>query len=175
MCGSCTRCLRACPTNAFPAPHVLDARRCISYLTIEHKGWIDRELRPMMGNWVFGCDVCQDVCPFQRFASADSRAGFLPAGCWIVPRHPYSICWHWTMPVLVGGISGSPIYRIKRERLVRNACIAAGNWGHDDAVAPLQHLLTMTALSCAVMRPGRCGKSWATMPVRSSAAVLARD
>jgi epoxyqueuosine reductase len=141
MCGSCIRCLRACPTNAFPAPHVLDARRCISYLTIEHKGWIERELRPLMGNWIFGCDVCQEVCPFQRFATPTHEREFYPVD---VDR---------AAPPLLDLLSldddlfktkyhGTPIYRIKRERLVRNACIAAGNWGHHDAVNPLENLLT---------------------------------
>jgi epoxyqueuosine reductase len=140
MCGSCTRCLKACPTHAFPQPHVLDARRCISYLTIEHKGSIDPALRPLMGNWVFGCDVCQDVCPFQRFAQPTHGAGFYPVD---MER---------AAPTLVDLLaldengfqqrySGSPLVRIKRERLVRNACIAAGNWGSREAVAPLRRLL----------------------------------
>lgn len=140
MCGNCTRCLRACPTNAFPAPHVLDARRCISYLTIEHKGWIERDLRPLMGNWIFGCDVCQDVCPFQRFAIPTQERDFYPRD---VDR---------AAPLLLTLLAldeaafksryyGTPIYRIKRERLLRNACIAAGNWGHSDARVPLENLL----------------------------------
>jgi epoxyqueuosine reductase len=140
MCGSCTRCLRACPTDAFPAPHVLDARRCISYLTIEHKGSIDRDLRPLMGNWVYGCDVCQDVCPFQRFASPTNEPDFYPPDA---NRAAPSLL---DLLILNDGnfrarFTGSPILRIKRERLVRNACIAAGNWGHRNAIAPLQHLL----------------------------------
>lgn len=140
MCGNCTRCLRACPTDAFPAPHVLDARRCISYLTIEHKGEIDPSLRPLMGNWVYGCDVCQDVCPFQRFSQPTAEAAFYPvdidrvaprlADLLVLDDHLFHQRYY-----------GSPIYRIKRERLVRNACIAAGNWGDPQIVAPLRHLL----------------------------------
>ena len=71
MCGTCTRCLVACPTDAFPAPYVLDSRRCISYHTIENKGWIDRDLRAGFGNWIFGCDICQDVCPFPALRGRD--------------------------------------------------------------------------------------------------------
>jgi epoxyqueuosine reductase len=144
MCGSCTRCLNACPTNAFPQPHVLDARRCISYLTVEHKGWIDRELRPLMGNWIYGCDVCQNVCPFQRFAAPTQEAAFLPLN---LDR---------AAPLLLDVLAlddagfkarfhGTPIERIKRERLVRNACIASGNWGHVDVINPLSHLLDDTS------------------------------
>lgn len=140
MCGSCTRCLLACPTNAFPRPYVLDARRCISYLTIEHKGSIDTELRRLMGNWVFGCDVCQDVCPFQRFAQLTPEHAFQPADLDRIA------------PLLLDLLAldeagfqarfyGSPIYRIKRERLVRNACVAAGNWGDPQAVPLLEQLL----------------------------------
>lgn len=140
MCGNCTRCLNACPTNAFPQPHVLDARRCISYLTIEHKGWIPHDLRPLMGNWVYGCDVCQDVCPFQRFAQPTAEPTFYPAD---INR---------AAPALVDLLaldeaafhqrySGSAIIRIKHERLVRNACIAAGNWGDEVVIQPLTRLL----------------------------------
>lgn len=140
MCGSCTRCLNACPTDAFPQPYTLDARRCISYLTIEHKGWIDRDLRPLMGNWIYGCDICQDVCPFQRFATETPEIAFRPEN---MDR---------AAPLLVDILAmddaafkaryaGSPIFRIKRERLVRNACIAAGNSQLDDVVPPLIALL----------------------------------
>jgi epoxyqueuosine reductase len=140
MCGSCTRCLTACPTNAFPRPHVLDARRCISYLTIEHKGWIDRDLRPLMGNWVFGCDICQDVCPFQRFMPSTREQAFYPADTdRIAP--PLLDLLALDEAQFKARYGGSPLYRIRRERLVRNACIAAGNWGHPDAVPSLGKLL----------------------------------
>ncbi|HLU10833.1 MAG TPA: tRNA epoxyqueuosine(34) reductase QueG [Oceanobacillus sp.] len=140
MCGSCTRCLAACPTNAFPRPFVLDARRCISYLTIEYKGWIDRDLRPLMGNWVFGCDVCQDVCPFQRFAPGATDKTLLPVN---LDR---------AAPLLLDLLAlddngfrvrygGTPLERAKRDKLVRNACVAAGNWGDEAAVPSLTRLL----------------------------------
>jgi epoxyqueuosine reductase len=140
MCGTCTRCLTACPTDAFPRPFVLDARRCISYLTIEYKGWIDRDLRPLMGNWVFGCDICQDVCPFQRFAPGATEKALLPVS---LDR---------AAPPLLDLLAldedgfqahhgGSPLERAGRVRLVRNACIAAGNWGSEMAVPSLLRLL----------------------------------
>ena len=140
LCGSCTRCLSACPTDAFPEPHILDSRRCISYLTIEHKGWIDRDLRPLMGNWIYGCDICQDVCPFQRFTSETTEVAFQPVN------------WNRVAPRLVDVLAldeakfktnyhDSPIYRIKRERLVRNACVAAGNGSVTEAIPLLADLL----------------------------------
>jgi epoxyqueuosine reductase len=149
MCGTCTRCLRACPTNAFPQPHVLDARRCISYLTIEHKGWIDRDLRPLMGNWVFGCDVCQDVCPFQRFNNRtvlDTGSQFSILSTQSQNTHvqaaelrtenrelrtipPLSDLLTMNSDDFARVYAGTPVGRIGHERLVRNACVAAGNGG----------------------------------------------
>ncbi|MBZ0302614.1 MAG: tRNA epoxyqueuosine(34) reductase QueG, partial [Anaerolineae bacterium] len=121
LCGTCTRCLNACPTDAFPQPHVLDARRCISYWTIEHKGWIDRDLRPLFGNWVFGCDVCQVVCPFQRFAPETQESAFIPPDLdRAAPRLVDLLALDDT--AFRARYQGSPILRIKRERLVRNAC-----------------------------------------------------
>lgn len=133
-CGRCTNCLTDCPTDAFPEPYVLDARRCISYLTIELKDWVPHVLRPLMGNWIYGCDVCQDVCPWNRFAVATGEIEFRPKS------HDH------TAPPLVDLLrlgdaefeqrfANSPIKRIKRRRLIRNACVAAGNWG-DAAVLP---------------------------------------
>lgn len=141
LCGKCTRCLSACPTNAFPQPHVLDARRCISYWTIEHKGEIDPDLRPLMGNWVFGCDVCQDVCPFQRFALPTAEHTFYPSD----PDRaapPLLDLLAMDEAAFQVRFAGTPLARIRRERLVRNACIAAGNWGNPAAAAPLTHLLS---------------------------------
>ena len=134
MCGSCVRCQVACPTAAFPQPYVLDARRCISYLTIEHKGWIDQSLRPLMGNWVMGCDVCQAVCPWQRFAIQTLEPDFYPLD---IDRAapPLLDLLALTDASFAERYGGTPLSRIKRERLVRNACIAAGNWA-DPAVAP---------------------------------------
>ncbi len=139
-CGSCHSCLDACPTAAFKAPYVLDARRCISYLTIELKDWIPVELRPLMGNWVYGCDVCQEVCPFNRFSKPVQERDFWPDN------------WDDVAPPLIEILAiaedefndrfvNSPIKRIKRKRLVRNAAVAAGNWGSATAVPYLIPLL----------------------------------
>ncbi len=139
-CGSCRRCLDACPTAAFPEPYVLDARRCISYLTIELKGWIPADLRPLMGNWVYGCDVCQTVCPFNRFAPQDGAAAFQATSLDQAAPSLLEL-----LALDEAGFSArfakSPVARIGRARLVRNACVAAGNWGDAQAVAPLAALL----------------------------------
>jgi epoxyqueuosine reductase len=139
-CGSCRRCLDACPTNAFPRPYVLDARRCISYLTIELKGWIPRDLRPLMDNWVYGCDVCQIVCPFNRFSRPSPEPSFYPES-WDAVLPPLAELLRLDDDAFNARFAGSPIKRIKRERLVRNACIAAGNWGSPEALPALLPLL----------------------------------
>jgi epoxyqueuosine reductase len=127
-CGSCTRCMAACPTDAFPAPHVLDARRCISYHTIENKGSIPAELRPRFGNWIFGCDVCQDVCPFQRFAPVTPEQAFFPVDA---DRAAPKLADLLVMDELTfkSRFAGSPLIRTGLARLTRNACVAAGNSG----------------------------------------------
>jgi epoxyqueuosine reductase len=135
-CGTCHRCLAACPTDAFPQPFVLDARRCISYLTIELKGWIPRDLRPLMGNWVYGCDVCQDVCPFNRFATHTAEAAFVPDG-WEQAAPPLLDLLAMDDLDFAACFAHSPIKRIKRARLVRNAAVAAGNWGDAAAIPAL--------------------------------------
>lgn len=139
-CGRCTRCLSACPTRAFPAPHVLDARRCISALTIEYKGTIPPELRPLMDNWVYGCDICQDVCPFNHFAVETREQAFFPVS---VDRAapPLVELLALTKEPFRARFAGSPILRIGRERLVRNACVAAGNWCGAEALPLLERLL----------------------------------
>ncbi|MDX1663546.1 MAG: tRNA epoxyqueuosine(34) reductase QueG, partial [Candidatus Promineifilaceae bacterium] len=139
-CGSCTRCLDACPTDAFPEPYVLDARRCISYLTIELKEWIPREMRPLMGNWIYGCDVCQVVCPWNRFAPQSQELAFRPRN-WDAAAPPLLELLALDEDGFKRRFEGSPIQRIKRDRLVRNACVAAGNWGSVEALPALVPLL----------------------------------
>jgi len=140
MCGTCTRCLAACPTRAFPRPYVLDARRCISYLTIEHPGWIERDLRPLMGNWVFGCDICQSVCPWQRFAIQTQATEFFPTR---VERAAPKLTQLLALDEaeFQALFLGTPIQRIGREQLVRNACVAAGNSGSAECVSLLESLM----------------------------------
>ncbi len=126
-CGQCRACLDACPTRAFVAPRVMDARRCISYLTIEHRGAIDAALRAPLGDWLFGCDVCQDVCPFNRGKAAAARA--LPA---LAPRAQLrgvqaEALLRLDEAAFAALLAGSPLRRPKREGLARNAAIVLGN------------------------------------------------
>jgi epoxyqueuosine reductase len=133
-CGSCDRCQAACPTKAFPQPYRLDARRCISYLTIEHRGPIPHEFRAAIGNRIYGCDDCLAACPWNRFAKASREMAFAPRA-------------ELTAPALADLLqlddagfrqvfAGSPVKRIGRDRMVRNAAIAAGNSG-DAALEPV--------------------------------------
>jgi len=138
-CGSCRRCLDVCPTNAFPAPYVLDARRCISYLTIEHRGVIDRELRPGMGRWIFGCDLCQDVCPWNKFAQP-TTAGEASAARDLAPAE-LSAFLALDEDSFRRRFRRSPIYRARRDGFLRNVAIALGNSGVEASVEPLARAL----------------------------------
>jgi epoxyqueuosine reductase len=155
MCGTCARCQTACPTSAFPAPYVLDARRCISYHSIENKGWIDRDLRAQFGNWLYGCDVCQDVCPFQRFSPPTQENAFLP-----IEQERVAPRLDWLLQMdeaqFQAHFAGSAIVRIKHERMLRNACIAAGNSG---AIALVPSLLRLLNTSDSVLIRGH--SAWA--------------
>jgi len=125
-CGTCTRCLDACPTDAFVEPRVLDATRCISYLTIEHRSAIAPELRPLMGDLVYGCDICQDVCPWNhRFARETPDPG-LAARRENVAPHPSELL-SLTEEQFHHRFSGTPVTRAKRRGLARNAAVALGN------------------------------------------------
>ncbi len=133
-CGRCTRCLESCPTGALVAPYVLDARRCIAYLTIELKGPIPRELRPLLGRRIFGCDVCQEVCPWnRRFARPAAGAVFRPRPPAMAPLFLELLA----LDEMGFGqrFRGSPLARAKRRGLLRNVAVALGNWG-DPAAAP---------------------------------------
>ena len=139
-CGSCNACQVACPTDAFPAPYRLDARRCISYLTIEHKGHIPLELRRGIGNHIYGCDDCLSACPWNKFAqAAAANKAFVPKAELVAPRIADLL----TLDdaAFRALFSGSPIKRTGRDRFVRNVAIAAGNSGDAAMVAPLQALL----------------------------------
>jgi epoxyqueuosine reductase len=126
-CGSCSRCIDACPTGAITAPHHVDARRCISYLTIEHKSAIPVELRPLIGDRIFGCDDCLTACPWNRFAAASRETAFhaRPAPSGMALRDYLAL----TEEQFRQTFHGSPIKRIKRRGFLRNVCVALGNVG----------------------------------------------
>ena len=138
-CGSCDRCLVACPTRAFTAPGELDARRCISYLSIEHKGIIADELKPLMGRWVFGCDVCQEVCPHNPNEEPAAHDDFAPR-----PGHAW-LDLRWLMSTTDADIAqkfvGSPIRRAGPDCLRRNGAIVLGNLGDPSAIPLLEPLV----------------------------------
>jgi len=124
-CGTCTACLDICPTRAFPAPFQLDARRCISYLTIEHRGPVDPELRALMGNRIYGCDDCLAVCPWNKFAQAAHEVGYADR----VGAPPLADLARLDDAGFRAMFAGSPIKRIGRDRFVRNVLYAIGNSG----------------------------------------------
>lgn len=167
-CGRCDLCLKACPTQAFVGPYILDARRCISYLTIELKGWIPRHLRPLIGQHIFGCDICQDVCPYNTKARSTAELAFAPREGLYAPE-------------LIALLSlseeefrrrfrGSPIHRAKRRGFLRNVAVALGNSGSVEAVP---------ALTSALLDPEplvRGHAAWALGQIgRSHAAAVLRE
>jgi epoxyqueuosine reductase len=139
-CGSCRACLDACPTDAFPAPYRLDARRCISYLTIENKRPIPHEFREAIGNRIYGCDDCLAACPWNKFANAASEAKFFAREELRAPRLTDLLALDDAAFRTL--FSGSPIKRIGRDRFVRNVLIAAGNSSDAALIAPVERLLS---------------------------------
>jgi epoxyqueuosine reductase len=138
-CGSCRRCLDICPTSAFPAPYRLDARRCISYLTIEHKGPIDRDLRPLMGNRIYGCDDCLAVCPWNKFAEASQEMLFHARA--ETDNPPLIELLQLDDAAFRKRFAKTPVKRTGRARFVRNALIAAGNSGRPELARLIEPLL----------------------------------
>jgi epoxyqueuosine reductase len=160
LCGSCRRCQDACPTAAFPEPYRLDARRCISYLTIEHKGPIPEDLRPLMGNRIYGCDDCLAACPWNKFAKRTREAAFLPRAELTAPRLA-------DLAQLDDAgfrqvFSGSPIKRIGRDRFVRNVLTALGNSGDPAQIGVVEGL---TADGSELVRDAA---SWALQRLRAA-------
>jgi len=138
-CGSCRRCLDVCPTDAFPAPYRLDARRCISYLTIEHKGHIPAEFRAAIGNRVFGCDDCLAVCPWNKFAQRGRETRLHQRADLAAP--PLADLVRLDDPAFRARFAGTPIKRTGRDRFVRNVLIAIGNSGEPALAAEAVRLL----------------------------------
>ncbi len=134
-CGTCTICIEACPTEAIIADRTLDARRCISYLTIELKGSIPAELRPKMGNLIFGCDICQEVCPWNRDVPQSQETGLQPRPENVAPE--LTELMKLDQSAFKKRFRKSPIKRTKRRGLLRNVAVALGNWAHESAIPAL--------------------------------------
>ena len=134
-CGSCTRCIDVCPTNAITAPYKLDARRCIAYLTIEHDGPIPLEFRDAIGDRLFGCDECLDVCPWNRWAEATNELRFAPRE---LPSLRTML--EWDEETFIARFQGSPIRRLKLQRFKRNICVVLGNIGTNADLGALKKL-----------------------------------
>lgn len=134
-CGTCTACLDACPTNAFPEPRVLDATKCISYLTIEHRSPIPLELRPQMGDWILGCDICQDVCPWNNKAARSEGSTFMPTD----DQNPMDLIGLFDLDdeEFRARFRKTPLWRPKRRGILRNAAIALGNSCCQEAIPAL--------------------------------------
>jgi epoxyqueuosine reductase len=175
-CGKCTRCLTACPTGAFVGPYRLDARRCISYLTIELRGSIPRELRPLMGTWIFGCDICQEVCPWNRKATPTHEDAFKPRP-WAAPELLDLLTL--TEEEFRERFKGSPLKRAKRSGLVRNASVAVGNLREVRAVPLLIRLLERdpdpVVREHAAWALGRIGTSAALAALQDALTVEANE
>ena len=141
FCGDCTRCLDTCPTGALLAPYTLDANRCISYLTIEHREEIPLDLRSKMGDWIFGCDICQAVCPWNKpgAESSDILEEFLPKVELLEMDliNEMGLC----QDEFSARFKGSPIKRTKRRGYLRNVAVALGNLGEEDAMPILEEAL----------------------------------
>ncbi|HUY31194.1 MAG TPA: tRNA epoxyqueuosine(34) reductase QueG [Pirellulales bacterium] len=139
-CGTCRACLDACPTQAFVAPYVLDARRCVSYLTIELKGSVPAELRPMVGDWLFGCDVCQDVCPWNQRAPLTDEPALAPAP----EMNPVELAGLFALDEAAfrSRFRHTPFWRPKRRGILRNAAIVLGNQRHPAGLTALARGLT---------------------------------
>jgi epoxyqueuosine reductase len=174
-CGTCERCIKACPTGAITSPHRLDARRCISYLTIELKGSIPLELRPLIGDRIFGCDDCLDACPWNRFAQVSREATFFPRPSIVGTRlRDYLSLSDDNFRVL---FRNSPIKRIKRRGFLRNVCIALGNVGEPSDLPALElaagdpePLIAEHAIWATQQirsRHGISGSPWETRPASS--------
>lgn len=167
-CGTCTRCITACPTDAITAPGQLDSRRCIAYLTIEHKGSIATELRRGIGDRLFGCDICLEVCPWNRWAQSTREIRFAA----ITPPDPATIL-SWNEADFRRHFAGTPVARLGLERLQRNAAVVLGNIGTaDDRETLMQALPSMSPLvkehaEWAVAEIGRRYKEQETPPANT--------